>query len=293
MSQKKDSLDELNQQLNGHFQMILKCTAEHPQHGRLLLASPPDTRYPYIYPRDSSCAVQLFRRVAGSSRGYDAAGQAFELTGYMAGFLKSVQAPDGSWGQRYSLQGENKSIYKQEDNTAHGIAILCNYLLTTHRLEKDIPEAEEYLAAIDRAMNHAISKYYEKELNLFYSTTSIHESAMEEGYTCWVNMAYLYAFYLAEEVAALFDHGKIISRKNLGFYKQFNYSINELFMSGERYVRRIDPGGNMDMRPDFSLLSPFYSRFITCGSVTSIDFYLRGLAVSEKCNCHKQRNSNY
>jgi GH15 family glucan-1,4-alpha-glucosidase len=29
-------------------------------------------------------------------------------------------------------------------------------------------------------------------------------------------------------------------------------------MAGDRYIRRIDPFGNMDMRPDFTLLSPYY-----------------------------------
>lgn len=33
-------------------------------------------------------------------------------------------------------------------------------------------------------------------------------------------------------------------------------------MEGDRYIRRIDPRGRMDLRPDITLLSPFYFGFI-------------------------------
>ena len=59
-------LNQLNDQLSHHMQSILKCTVDSKKYGRLLLASPPESRYPYIYPRDTNCAVQLLRRVAGS-----------------------------------------------------------------------------------------------------------------------------------------------------------------------------------------------------------------------------------
>ncbi len=57
-------LNQLYDQLSHHMQIILKCTVASKKYGRLLLASPPESRYPYIYPRDRSCAVQWFRRVA-------------------------------------------------------------------------------------------------------------------------------------------------------------------------------------------------------------------------------------
>jgi GH15 family glucan-1,4-alpha-glucosidase len=254
-------LAALNDQLSHHMHIILKCTAESEKYGRLLLASPPMTRYPYVYPRDTSCALQLFRRLAGSKNGYDVAGQAFDLMKSMAYFLKDVQAETGEWGQRYSLAGEDRSLYKQEDNVAHGIATVCNYLLTAHRLNKDIDDLESFLYCIDRALGYSISTLYQKELNLFHSTTSIHESAIEEGYTCWVNFSFLYAFSLAHEVAKLMDGKKIISPSYQKFRTHFLYSVSELFMAGNRYVRRIDPRGNMDLRPDFTLLSPFYYGF--------------------------------
>ncbi|MFQ6112566.1 MAG: hypothetical protein ACE5NG_00610 [bacterium] len=255
-------LDQLNEQINHHMKIIMKCTVLSNKYGRLLLASPPESRYPYVYPRDTSSAVQLFRRLAGSPVRYEAAGQAFELMKSMAHFMRDVISESGNWGQRYSLAGEDKSIYKQEDNVAHGIAIICNYLLTAKRLKKDIDDLEAFLQTVDRALNYCIMNFYEKELNLFQSTTAIHESAMEEGYTCWVNFAFLYAFSLVHEVACLMDEKNIISPSHLSFRKHFLYSVSELFMSGRRYVRRIDPQGQMDLRPDFTLLSPYYFGFL-------------------------------
>jgi len=255
-------LSRLNDTLSKHMDIIMRCTAVNKKHGRLLLASPPTSRYPYVYTRDSSCAVQLFRRLAGSKYGYDAAGNAYDIMKSMAYFMKDTISPEGSWGQRYSEEGENKSIYKQEDNVAHGISIICNYLLTAEYLKRDVEDLDGFLGCVDRALGYSRKFLYEEELNLFYSTTAIHESAMEQGYTCWVNYSFLYAFSLANEVAEKIDRKNMISPDHLSFRERFLYSVSELFMAGNRYVRRTDPSGSMDMRPDFTLLSPFYYGFL-------------------------------
>jgi len=255
-------LSRLNNALSKHMEIILRCTAVNKKHGRLLLASPPASRYPYVYTRDSSCAVQLFRRVAGSENKYDAAESAYDIMKSMAHFMKDTISPEGAWGQRYSEDGVNKSIYKQEDNVAHGISIICNYLLTAEYLKRDIEDLDGFLKCVDRALDYSRKSLYEEELNLFYSTTSIHESAMEQGYTCWVNFSFLYAFSLANEVAEKIDGKNLISPEHLSFRERFLYTVSELFMAGNRYVRRTDPSGSMDMRPDFTLLSPFYYGFL-------------------------------
>jgi GH15 family glucan-1,4-alpha-glucosidase len=255
-------LTRLNDDISRHMDIIMRCTSVSEKYGRLLLASPPESRYPYVYTRDSSCAVQLLRRLAGSAHGYDAAETAYGIMKSMARFMKDTISPEGSWGQRYSIEGENKSIYRQEDNVAHGISIICNYLLTAEYLKRDIEDLESFLACVDRALGYGRRALYEEELNLFYSTTAIHESAMEQGYTCWVNFSFLYAFSLAKEVADKIDEKNIISSEHLSFRERFLYSVSELFMSGNRYVRRTDPSGAMDMRPDFTLLSPFYYGFL-------------------------------
>jgi hypothetical protein len=262
MAKKSKALSKLNDQLNEHMDIILKCTIEDKKYGRLLLASPPTSRYPYVYPRDTNCAVQLFRRLAGSTYDYDVKEKAFEIMKSMAYFMKDAISDDGHWGQRYSVEGEDKSIYKQEDNVAHGIAIICNYLLTAKYLKREVKDMEDFFTCIDKALDYSYTQLYEKELNLFYSTTSIHESAMEEGYTCWVNFSFLYAYSLASEVSNKKDKKNIIRPEFLNFRHQFLYSVSELFIGDNRYMRRTDPDGTRDMRPDFTLLSPFYFGFL-------------------------------
>ncbi len=256
-----DSIDTLNDQLRHHMDIIMRCTTPSPKYGQLLLASPPDTRYPYIYPRDISCAVQLLRRLVGSRNGYDVAPQAFELMKSMAHFMKDAVTSEGHWGQRYSLQGEDKSIYKQEDNNAHGIAIICNYLLAAYQRQESVDDLDTFLHVIEQGMNYAHDHYYQAELNLFESTTSIHESAMEEGYTCWVNFAYLYALSLANEVGEVYADQPCAVKPRPSMRQQFLHSLNELFTVDDRYARRIDPAGKLDLRPDFTLLSPYYFGF--------------------------------
>lgn len=262
MATRTKELTELNDKITEHMNVIMNCTTETKKYGKVLLASPPTSRYPYVYPRDTSCAVQLFRRLAGSSNDYDAREQAFEMMKNMACFMKDVMSDEGHWGQRYSLEGDDKSIYKQEDNVAHGIAIICNYLLTAKYLKREVENMEDFFECIGKALDYSYKNLYEKELNLFYSTTSVHESAMEEGYTCWVNFTFLYAYSLAYEVATKKDKNNVIKPEYLSFRNQFLYSVSELFMSGDRYIRRSDPDGRMDMRPDFTLLSPFYYGFL-------------------------------
>lgn len=262
MANKSKTISKLNDQLSEHMDIIMKCTVENKKYGRLLLASPPTSRYPYVYPRDTSCAVQLFRRIAGSANDYDVREKAFEIMKSMAYFMKGSISEDGHWGQRYDLEGEDKSLYKQEDNVAHGIAIICNYLLTAKYLKRQVEGLEDFFVCIDKALDYSYTHLYEKELNLFYSTTSIHESAMEEGYTCWVNFSFLYAYSLASEVSNKKDKKRIIRPEFLNFRHQFLYSVSELFIGGNRYIRRTDPNGTRDMRPDFTLLSPFYYGFL-------------------------------
>lgn len=62
MNIRREELTHLNDQLNRDMECILKCTGGSERFGRLLLASPPDMRYPYVYPRDTSSALAFFRR---------------------------------------------------------------------------------------------------------------------------------------------------------------------------------------------------------------------------------------
>ena len=97
---------------------------------RALLASFPNARYPYVYPRDVWAAVRLFSEVALID--LPSSERVFTLLREVAAFIAFVQREDGHWGQRYEVSGDDKSIYRQEDNVAHGGAALATYLLTAN-----------------------------------------------------------------------------------------------------------------------------------------------------------------
>ena len=54
--------DKLCEKLTEHLEVIKKCSIQTEQ-GTVLLATVMESRYPYVYPRDSSCASTLFRQM--------------------------------------------------------------------------------------------------------------------------------------------------------------------------------------------------------------------------------------
>ncbi len=100
--------------------------------------------------------------------------------------------------------------------------ILSNYLLTAEARGKNIQDIDKFFLSIHNASLFAIKNYYRPEINLFHSTTSIHESALEEGFSCWTNFAYLKAFTLVSRVNDDLDTPDIIPDKILTFKSALN-----------------------------------------------------------------------
>jgi len=254
------SLDkDLHDLLEEHFKIVTSCTAKSEEGEDILLAARPGARYPYFYPRDAACASELLACLSVSE--YSIADSAYRLLCSNASFILKVIREDGYLGQRYSLFGEDKGLYKQEDNNSHGITILCHFLLASLKREETIRHRDMLLSAIKKATAYALKNYYHSEINLFYSTTSVHESAIEEGFTCWTNFAYLKAFYLVSEVKEKLDENNIIPDKILNFKSAFKHNLFGIMVSNDRFLRRIDKRGNYDFKPDVTLLSPFYFGF--------------------------------
>lgn len=269
---------DLDQELENHLKIIKSCVVKTDDGETVLLATKPEARYPYFYPRDVACASGLLAYLSTSE--FSIADDAFKLLESVANFVLKIARDDGYLGQRYALSGEEKSVYKQEDNNAHGMIILSNYLLTAKKKEKKIQNIDEFLLSINNAAQYAIRNYYRPEINLFHSTTSIHESALEEGFSCWTNFAYLKAFYLVSKVNSELDTPDIIPDKILTFKSAFKHNLFGIMVANNRFLRRIDEKGNYDFKPDFTLLSPFYFGF---GNETrdylqnSVDFLERQL----------------
>jgi len=158
----------LCENLSKHLEIISKCSIS-TELGTVLLATVLESRYPYVYPRDSACAASLFRQMV--EKDFDPSGDAFGLLKGLAQFISSVQDESGEWVQRYGLNGQKKAIYIQEDNTAYGGIILANYLLACHNQNEEPVELDEYLKKIKKAIQFAIKNFYREEIFLFFSTT--------------------------------------------------------------------------------------------------------------------------
>ncbi|MEK6766089.1 MAG: hypothetical protein AABY49_07715 [Planctomycetota bacterium] len=246
--------DKLCEKLSEHLEVIKKCSIQTEQ-GTVLLATILESRYPYVYPRDSSSASMLFRQMV--EKDLDSNGDAFNILKGMAKFIAYVQDESGKWGQRYGLNGQDKAIYIQEDNTAYGAIILANYLLTCYARNEEPAELGDYLKRIKKAIQYALKHFYREEIFLFFSTTGIHESAIEKGYSIWVNHVYILFFNLILQLTNKFNL-KDLFAEELSFKCRFCQSVHRRFILSNRFVRRITKEGTFDLRPDVTLMSPVY-----------------------------------
>ncbi|MDY6969624.1 MAG: hypothetical protein SVR08_13345, partial [Spirochaetota bacterium] len=249
---------------NKHLDIITQCSID-TDNGSALLATLPDSRYPYVYPRDSASASRLLYKIVISP--LKSSDIAYSILSKVARFILYCQREDGYWGQRYSINGEDHGIYKQEDNAAHGTTILCRYLLAAKHKNISIPNVDKIIEAIKRASEYSLNNYYRSEIHLFYSTTSIHESAIEEGYSIWVNYAYLQMLRLIERIGRSYGVMDKFSIE-MELKEGFSATIDNFFSMSGRYVRRLKPNGEIDLRPDITLMSPFYF-----GSGMDIDYF--------------------
>jgi CRP-like cAMP-binding protein len=245
---------DLNMEINKHLDIIYQCTVE-TVNGSALLASFPGMRYPYIYPRDSSCASRFLYKLVTSP--FNLGENAFMLLSEMAKFILHCQREDGFWGQRYGIEGEDKSIYLQEDNVAHGVTILCRYLLAAKYRGIKIQNPEHYINAICKGAEYANINYFRNDPNLFYSTTSIHESAIEKGYSIWVNYSYLLMCRLIVRVSEAYGVSDKLTFNN-ELIDKLEASIEKYLVSSGRYVRMFKSSRVIDYRPDITMLSPFF-----------------------------------
>ncbi len=245
---------DLNKEINQHLDILSQCIID-TERGGALLATMPGSRYPYVYPRDSACASRfLYKVIRSRLRSGDTA---FRILGEIARFILGCQRQDGYWGQRYGVRGDDKAIYIQEDNVAHGVSILCRYLLAARHRGVEVPQVEQMLDAIAKGFDYGSRNYYRNEIHLFYSTTSIHESAIEEGYSIWVNYAYLLMLRLMESVGAAYGAMEKF-RDAMELKGGFEGTIERIFTMSGRFVRRLKPNGEIDLRPDITLMSPFF-----------------------------------
>jgi GH15 family glucan-1,4-alpha-glucosidase len=241
---------------------VIDLCAIQTARGTAVCATPRGSRYPYVYTRDNAQCARALGKLVTYCKNPAIVDRAFTLLEQIARYLLAMQRADGYWSQRYDVEGNDKAIYRQEDNVALGMSALLDYLYAAEWLKRIPDWAEQIRDAVEAAAAFAIEHYYRTEINLFYGTTSIHESRLVEGYDIWTNFAYLRAFTRAYQVSngwgGFSDWFPTIKE----FCRQFEDAAFRIFIHDGKYVRRIDPQGMYDERPDFIKLSPFYFGFL-------------------------------
>lgn len=243
----------IHKKIKENFKVIKRCCVKTPS-GVAVLASFRRSRYPYVYPRDAAGVSRALKFMA-LHQGFEK--EALDLLKNVAKFTVHLQSKEGCWGQRYSITGIDKSIYAQEDNIAHGIIIIGNYLTTAHTLNKKVKDKKKFIESMINGMDYALKNYYNPNKKLFFSTSSIHQASNETGFTVWTNFSYFSALSLLEEV--LIKEKKEELHLKYGIFKKtFGKTLREKFIKDGMFVHRITISGEYDVCPDITRLSAFY-----------------------------------
>jgi GH15 family glucan-1,4-alpha-glucosidase len=203
--------------------------------GRALLATPPTGKYPFVYTRDLAITIAALCEL-----------DSLEVARDFCRFLLRTQSADGSWVQRYDLEGRPSDTVTQEDATALAIWALLTYV----KAAGDDTLVEVAREPIERATAYTVESTLNSYLYLVETTSSIHESEVSRGYEIWNNCAHAAAFALCHRVYG----GERYRRLAL----MIRRAIGLLMVQDNRFLRRLDPNGYPDPRPDVTLMAPFY-----------------------------------
>lgn len=146
-------------------------------------ASPPGTRYPFIYPRDHSVDIL----------GAIAAGMLYEAKKALE-FVLNAQKPLGEFSQRYDVDG-NDASYKDLQIDGNGLVLfaLGKYFEATGASffdeMADRAFIEKHWEKIEKAVQFILMNKNE-EVDLIHTINSIHEyPAYEHGFEIYANCA--------------------------------------------------------------------------------------------------------
>src|SRR3954447_18308881 len=226
--------EELDQFLQVSRDVFRRASAASPR-GRALLATPPSGKYPYVYTRDLAVTIAALCEL-----------DSMDVARDFCRFLLRAQSPDGSWAQRYDFDGRPAHVASQEDATALAIWALLTYV----KAAGDDTLVEVAREPIERATTYTVECTLNSYLYLVETTSSIHESDVSLGYEIWNNCAHAAAFALCHRVYG----GERYRRLAL----MIRRAIGLLMVQDNRFLRRLDPNGYPDPRPDVTMMSPFY-----------------------------------
>lgn len=243
-----------------HLDVLNELIYEAECDGAVPLASFPDNRYPYTYPRDVACITRAW---IAALRADIRPEQCRKHVVDAARFHLAVQSERGTWQQRYSLDGEDKGIYVQEDNTGHGLRVLAHAIqaldATDSLTDSDETFRSGVVNAIKRAVTYIRDELYDPNAHLIQSTTSIHEGRIESGYTLWVNCTYIAALRQAQVVLGIVSEDTADVEETINKFRVIlERGVKRTFTTPPQVPRRYSRTGDVDIRPDVTLLAPYY-----------------------------------
>ncbi|WP_227354878.1 glucoamylase [Haladaptatus salinisoli] len=242
-----------------HLDVLDELVYPAERRGAVPLASSPDNRYPYAYPRDIASITRAWlTAVEADVRPDDCTRRILDA----ARFVLAVQDETGAWQQRYALDGTDKSIYVQEDNTGHGLRVLAHALLALDATNSTEAVDDDFYAtavdAVERAVPFVRDELFDPNAQLVESTTSIHEGRIESGYTLWVNCTFVAALRSTVDALSTLRETPAVVDAVEEFRTRLEGGVRRAFTSTRHVPRRYSPTGDIDARPDITLLAPYY-----------------------------------
>lgn len=161
-------------------------------------------------------------------------------------FLLVAQLPNGSWDARLDLHGASAGSEAAEDVTALAVWALLNYA----RLSADQAFADLVRGPVEAAARYTVERTLNPYLYLVETTGSLHEDGVSEGYELWNNCAHAAAFALCHRLygGEQFRRLGLLIRRAIGLH----------MTQDGRFLRRLDPHGYPDPRPDIVVMAPYY-----------------------------------
>lgn len=154
-----------------------------------ILASPPGSRYPYMYPRDAMLILRVMLD----------AGQHKKVKKTLR-FVLGLAGEIGEWHQRYTKDGEPAS-YRPSQVDCNGLVL--HMVKKYYEYTKDFGFLKKHWNTIYLGTRF-LEEHYIKEEKLVYSMNSIHEwPPMEAGFEIWANVCAYAGFKASREIAEL------------------------------------------------------------------------------------------
>ncbi len=162
-------------------------------------ASPPGTRFPFIYPRDHS--IDILGAIAGGLM--DEAKKGLE-------FMLKSQKPSGEFSQRYDVDG-NDASYKDLQIDGNGLILFAlgkYFEATGGSFFEEMADKEfilEHWETIEKAVEFILMNKNE-EVDLIHTINSIHEyPAYEHGFEIYANSACCAGIFAAVKMGQAID----------------------------------------------------------------------------------------